>query len=171
MQSCTHTTSPTLTNLPVAFKKTSQEVIDFYASQSNTSIPNVPKFDSRRVVDGQRLMQFIKSLPPTSAGKQFELRSKVIGVYDKGKVGSVVETEQKLVEKSSGEVYARMVGSAVFIGQGNWGGPQGPSTEAFLPPEGKQPDAVFETKVSHAAALLYRWVLHNIALVIPDRLR
>jgi len=83
----------------------------------------------------------------------------VIGVYDKGKVGSVVETEQLLVEKkrgSDGEVYARMVGSAVFIGQGNWGGPQGPRTEAFPPPEGRRPGKVFELKLSDEAALLYR---------------
>lgn len=141
----------------VAFKKTSQEVIDFYASQSSIPIPGVPRFDSRRVVDGQRLIQFLKPLPPTSAGRQFELRTKVIGVYDKGRVGSVVETEQQLVEKGNGEVYAQMVGSAVFIGQGNWGGPKGPSTKAFPPPEGRRPDAVFELKLTPETALLYRW--------------
>lgn len=80
----------------------------------------------------------------------------MLGVYDKGKVGTVVETEQLLVEKASQDVYARMVGSAVFIGQGNWGGPKGPSTEAFPPPEGKKPDKVFELKLSDEAALLYR---------------
>ncbi len=133
-------------------------MIDFYSAQSSIPIPNVPKFDPRRVVDGQRLIQFLKPLPPSSAGRRFELRSKVIGVYDKGKVGSVVETEQLLVEKRDNEeeVYARMVGSAVFIGQGNWGGPKGPSTAAFPPPEGKRPDGVFELKLSNEAALLYR---------------
>lgn len=70
-------------------------------------------------------MTFLKPIPPTSAGKKFEIRSKVVGVYDKGKIGTVVETEQALVEKGSGEVYARAVGSAFFIGQGNWGGPKG----------------------------------------------
>jgi peroxisomal enoyl-CoA hydratase 2 len=135
-------------------------VIDFYASESSTPIPDVPKFDHRRVVDGQRLIQFLRPLPPTSVGRQFELRSKVIGVYDKGKVGTVVETEQLLVEKGGKkEVYTRIVGSAVFIGQGNWGGPKGPSTEAFPPPEGRTPDGVFELKLSNEAALLYRWVV------------
>jgi peroxisomal enoyl-CoA hydratase 2 len=84
----------------------------------------------------------------------------VIGVYDKGKVGSVVETEQLLVEKKGGkgdgEVYARMVGSAVFIGQGNWGGPKGPSVQAYPPPEKRRPDEVVEVRVSAEAALLYR---------------
>lgn len=87
----------------------------------------MPKLDSRRVVDGQRSMTFFKPLPPTSAGKTFNIRSKVLGVYDKGKPGTVVETEQLLVEKG-GDVYARAVGSGFFVGQGNWGGPKG----AFL---------------------------------------
>lgn len=108
----------------LAFKHTDQEVIDFYARSAATPIPNVPKFDSRRVVDGQRLMTFLKPLPPTSAGRNFELRSKVLGVYDKGKAGTVVETETILAERG-GDIYTRALGSAFFVGQGNWGGPKG----------------------------------------------
>ena len=107
-----------------AFKHTDQEVIDFYTRSAAIPIPNVPKFDSRRVVDGQRIMTFYKPIPPTSAGKQFELRTKVVGVYDKGKAGTVVETETILAEKG-GDVYTKAVGSAFFVGQGNWGGPKG----------------------------------------------
>jgi hypothetical protein len=107
-----------------AFKQTDQEVIDFYARSGSTPIPNVPKFDSRRVVDGQRTITFYKPIPPTSAGKEFELKSRVVGVYDKGKAGSVVETETILAEKG-GDVYSKAVGSAFFVGQGNWGGPKG----------------------------------------------
>ncbi len=99
-------------------------MIDFYARSAAFPIPNVPKFDNRRVVDGQRIMTFYKPIPPTSAGKQFELRSKVLGVYDKGKAGTVLETETILVEKG-GDVYTKAVGSAFFVGQGNWGGPKG----------------------------------------------
>lgn len=84
----------------------------------------MPQFDSRRVVDGERKITFLKPLPPTSAGKAFELRSRVVGVYDKGKA-SVVETEQTVVEKETGEVYSRAIGSAFFVGQGSWGGPTG----------------------------------------------
>jgi len=75
-------------------------------------------------VDGQRTITFFKPLPPTSAGKTFVLRSKVVGVYDKGKAGTVVETETTLAEKG-GDVYSKAVGSAFFVGQGNWGGPKG----------------------------------------------
>ena len=108
----------------LAFKHTDQEVVDFYARSAATPIPNVPKFDSRRVVDGQRSMTFLKPLPTTSAGKIFELRSKVLGVYDKGKAGTVLETETLLAERG-GDIYTRIVGSAFFVGQGDWGGSKG----------------------------------------------
>jgi peroxisomal enoyl-CoA hydratase 2 len=134
-------------------------VIDFYAAQASNPIPGVPKFDSRRVVDGQRLLTFYKPLPPTSAGKTFEIRGKVLGVYDKGKAGSVVEIQQDLVDKATGDLYARAVGSAFFVGQGNWGGPKGPATENFPPPQGKKPDAVVTHQTTSESALLYRCVL------------
>jgi len=138
------------------FKQTDQEIVDFYARTAMAPIPGVPKMDPTRVVDGQRLMVFYKPLPTTSAGKKFELRSKVIGVYDKGKSGSVVETEQKLVEVETGEVYSKAVGSAFYFGQGNWGGPKGPSSVNYPPPAGKTPDAVHVLQTSNEAAHLYR---------------
>ena len=76
-------------------------------------------------MDGQRKLTVLKPLPPTSAGRKFELRSRVIGVYDKGKSGSVIETEQSIVDKQSGEVYSKTVSNGFFVGQGNWGGPKG----------------------------------------------
>lgn len=97
------------------------------SKQANNTIPGVPAFDSKRVVDGQRKITFLKPLPVSSSGRSFELRNRVIGVYDKGKVGSIVETEQEVVDKSNGEIYAKILGSAVYIGQGNWGGPKGES--------------------------------------------
>ena len=75
-------------------------------------------------MDGQRSIQFLKPLPPTSHGRTFELRTKVVGVYDKGKAGSVVETETVLAEKG-GDIYTRALGSGFYVGQGNWGGPKG----------------------------------------------
>lgn len=116
----------------------------------------MPKFDARRVVDGQRLITFLKPLPVTYEGRTFELRNKVVGVYDKGKAGSVVENEQLIVDKATGEVYTRIVGSAFFVGQGNWGGPKGPATESFPPPQGKKPDAVVSHQTTPESALLYR---------------
>ena len=81
------------------------------------------------MVDGQRKLTILKPLPPTSEGKKFELRNKVIGVYDKGKPGTVIETEQTIVDKETGEIYSRTVGSGFFVGQGNWGGPKGKASK------------------------------------------
>ena len=141
-----------------AFKRTSQEVIDFYAAQASNPIPGVPKLDSRRVVDGQRKIEFLKPLPPTSEGKKFELRSKVLGVYDKGKPGTVVESETLIVDKNSGEVYSRAIGQGFFVGQGEWGGPKGPATPAFPPPKGREqsPDVTHVNQLKPESALLYR---------------
>lgn len=46
-------------------------------------------------------------------------------MYDKGKAGTVIEREQSIVDKETGEVYSKAVGSSFFVGQGNWGGPKG----------------------------------------------
>ncbi|GAT21612.1 trimethyllysine dioxygenase TmlH [Aspergillus luchuensis] len=135
---------------------TDQEVTDFYARSGGSPIPGVPKFDYRRVVDGQRKLTILKPLPPTSEGRKFELRSKVIGVYDKGKPGTVIETEQTIVDKETGEIYSRTVSSGFFVGQGNWGGPKGPSNANYAPPEGKQPDAVHVVQTTPETAHLYR---------------
>jgi hypothetical protein len=107
------------------FKHTDSEVIDFYARSNSTPIAGVPKFDTKHVLDGERKIEFFKPIPVTSEGRKFEIRSKVLGVYDKGKPGTVVETEQILVEVGSGEVYTRAVGSGFYVGQGGWGGPKG----------------------------------------------
>ncbi|KAI3401717.1 hypothetical protein diail_9381 [Diaporthe ilicicola] len=138
------------------FKGSTQEVIDFYAAQKAVKIPGVPDFDHTRVVDGQRLVQFLKPLPPSSEGRKFEIRQKVLGVYDKGRPGSVLETQSDLVDTETGEVYSRAIGSAFFVGQGNWSGPKGPATVNFPPPKGKQPDLTFEDQTTRETALLYR---------------
>lgn len=107
-------------------------------------------------MDGERQVVFHKSIPTTSEGKAFEIRRKVLGVYDKGKPGTVMETQMDLVDKSTGELYTRMIGSAFFVGQGNWGGPKGPKGQNYPPPEGKQPDAVYEHPIAAETAHLYR---------------
>ncbi|PBP24541.1 putative peroxisomal dehydratase protein [Diplocarpon rosae] len=138
------------------FKKTTQEVVDFYAAERATPIPGVPNFDPTRVLDGQRSITFLKPLPTTSAGRTFELRTQVIGVYDKGKSGSVVETQQDIVDKATGESYVRAIGSGFYVGQGNWGGPKGPASRNFPPPAGKRPDVSVEKQLNAESALLYR---------------
>ncbi|KAJ5774505.1 hypothetical protein N7457_009401 [Penicillium paradoxum] len=143
-------------SLILPFKLTDQEVIDFYARQSAVRIPGVPDLDYRHGVDGQRKITILKSLPTTSAGRKFELRNKVVGVYDKGKPGTVTETEQSIVDKESGEVYTKVLSSSFLVGQGGWGGPKGPSTVNYPPPEGKAPDATHVVQSNMETAHLYR---------------
>ncbi|KAI1032765.1 hypothetical protein LB504_006238 [Fusarium proliferatum] len=138
------------------FKKDSQEVVDYYKESKAVQIPGVPKLDYTRVVDGQRKIEFLKPLPTTSAGRNFETRQKVIGVYDKGRPGTVLETQTDLVDVDSGEVHARVTSSGFFIGQGNWGGPKGPATENYPPPKDKAPDATIEVQTTAESAMLYR---------------
>ncbi|KOS18701.1 putative enoyl-CoA hydratase 2 [Escovopsis weberi] len=138
------------------FKGNTQDVVDFYRAQNAVKIPDVPAFDYRRVVDGQRKIEFLKPLPVSSEGRRFELRQKVLGVYDKGRPGSVLDVQQEIVDAGTGEVYARLVGSSFFVGQGGWHGPKGPAAESFPPPEGRAPDAVLAHAASREAALLYR---------------
>ncbi|KAF2145003.1 uncharacterized protein K452DRAFT_265546, partial [Aplosporella prunicola CBS 121167] len=152
--------------LILPFKHTDQEVVDFYVRTSATPIPGVPKFDTKRSVDGERKLEVFKPLPVSSEGRRFEIRQKVLGVYDKGKAGTVVETETVLVDKDSGEVYNKVIGSGFHVGQGGWGGPKvqqpltrrlpGPKNPNYSPPEGKKPDATFTQHTNAETAHLYR---------------
>ncbi|VUC32643.1 unnamed protein product [Clonostachys rosea] len=114
--------SNTLTSR-IVFKLDHSEVIDFYGTLGSTDIPGIPKLDPRRLVDGDRAVEIYKPLPTTSLGREFEFRSKVIGVYDKGNSGTVVRSEDCLIDAKSGEQYAKISGSLFYVGQGNWGGP------------------------------------------------
>ncbi|KAK3953177.1 HotDog domain-containing protein [Pseudoneurospora amorphoporcata] len=143
-------------SLALSFKLDSSDVVDFYAAQKSVAIPGVPVFDPTRVVDGQRRIEFFKQLPTSSEGKKFESRTKVVGVYDKGRPGSVVETQTDIVDAASNEVYSRIHTSSFYVNQGNWGGPKGPATQNFPPPKDKKPDAVFENQTTPETPLLYR---------------
>lgn len=77
-------------------------------------------------------MTFYREIPSTSAGRRFRLNGRVVGVYDKGKLGSIVETEQDLVDEESGEIYTKIVSSTLYMGQGNWGGSKGESLASTL---------------------------------------
>ncbi|KAF3313118.1 hypothetical protein TWF173_006291 [Orbilia oligospora] len=140
------------------FKHTDKDVIDFYARSNAIPIPGIPKLDSKRVVDGERKIEFRRKLPLDSVGRQFFIKSKVLGVYDKGKPGTVVETELLLVEKvgSKEVIFTRAVGSGFYVGQGGWGGPKGPKAVNFPPPEGRTPDATYVHPTNAESALLYR---------------
>lgn len=77
-------------------------------------------------------------------------------MYDKGRPGTVVETQSDLVDAANNEVYARVTTSSFYVAQGNWGGPKGPATVNFPPPKDKKPDVVFENQTTPETPLLYR---------------
>ncbi len=106
-------------------------------------------------MDGQKTFKVFKALPLKSEG-QLELRKKVVGIYDKGKAGTVLETTTSLVDKVSGDVYTTEIGSVFFVGQGGWGGEKGPKPPVYAPPAGKRPDRIQTIQTTKEAALLYR---------------
>lgn len=132
-----------------------QEVTDFYANERSLEIPGVPSLDPQRLVDGDRTITIVRQLPTTSAGRDFEIRDTVLGVYDKGKAGTVVRIEKVLVDAATDKVYTRIVGSLFYLGQGNWGGPRGPPPSRTIVPDRKA-DWVLTLDISMEAAHLYR---------------
>ncbi len=138
-----------------AYKGDERDVLDARAQQTFEQIPGAPKLDGSRAVDGQKAFKVFKPLPRKSEGK-VELRKKVVGIYDKGKAGTVIETTTSLVDKASGEVYTTETGSVFFVGQGGWGGDKGPKPTVYAPPQGQKPDRIHTIQTSKEAALLYR---------------
>lgn len=116
----------------------------------------MPSLDPTRLVDGDRTLIVERPLPVTSAGRDFEFRSRVLGVWDKGRAGTVVRSQDALVDAATGDVYARNVGSLFYVGQGGWGGPRGAPAVKLGPPEGVAPDLEFVLPIDPTAAHLYR---------------
>ncbi|RDW80382.1 hypothetical protein BP5796_05080 [Coleophoma crateriformis] len=140
-----------------AFKDATQEIINFHASDtSGYPIPGLPAFDSTSVVDGQRILEILHPLPPTSTGRAFTMHKRVLGAWDKGDPGTVLHTEQSLVEDVSGVCYARIQIWSFFVNQGHWGGERGPAIHSFDPPSDAKPDASVAYQTSPETPLLYR---------------
>jgi peroxisomal enoyl-CoA hydratase 2 len=115
-------------DLYTAYKGTSQEIVDFRTLGKPTDIsgiPGIPQFDRNKVVDGEKHIKILRDLPTCSGPRKFILRQKLVGIYDKGKAGSVIETSTDLLDSESGDIYTTISGSVFAVGQGNWGGPKG----------------------------------------------
>jgi acyl dehydratase len=139
------------------FKGAHTSVIDYYSTGSIPAIPGVPAVDKTRVLDGQRHIQIFKPLPPTSAGKDFELRITCLGVEDKGKAGMVTETEALLVDTKTNTTYCRILRQSFAVGQGGWGGPKRLLKErTYTVPGDRKPDAVYTQATTAETAHVYR---------------
>ncbi|KAL1954140.1 hypothetical protein VTO42DRAFT_1720 [Malbranchea cinnamomea] len=142
----------------LTFKYDHPSTIDFLSENAARPLPpGCPSLDWSRAVDGRRRITVYRPLPPTSGGDgSWEMRSKVLAVYDKGRGrGTVLEMEHVLVHAATGEAYSRAWESAFFVGTGGWGGERGPSIKR-IPPPAREPDAVSEFRTTAETAHLYR---------------
>ncbi|KAH8702975.1 HotDog domain-containing protein [Phaeosphaeriaceae sp. PMI808] len=131
-------------------------------------ITGAPLLDIKRMVDGGRGIEFLKSLPTSSKGYKFEMQSQVEGVYDKGKAGTVVASSTNFVDILTGDIYARITSNHFYVGQGNWGGPKGPATVNYPPPQRKA-DATYDILTTAETSALYRLNGDSNALhLVPD---
>ncbi|KAI5287537.1 hypothetical protein KEM54_005922 [Ascosphaera aggregata] len=142
------------------------DTIDFLArNASNPLPPNCPALNWGTAVDAKRRLIFYKHIPPASGSDdKFEMRTRVLGVWDKRKA-TMMDLEHTLVKadsrKDEGDgvvketVYTKSFETAFFVGAGGWGGPRGPRIARYLPPQKK---ADFETSFQTTAqsAHLYR---------------
>lgn len=77
-------------------------------------------------MDGRRRIMLERELPPISEGRSWEIRSKVLGVYDKGAgKPTIMEREHVLIDRDTKEIYSRAWETAIFLGTGGWGGNRG----------------------------------------------
>jgi peroxisomal enoyl-CoA hydratase 2 len=139
-------------NLP--FKQTDQDVYDFFERALVTDVPGVPTFDPKRSVDGERGIEILHPIPTSSDGLDLEISPEIVGVYDKG--GNMIqEMVQSITDIKTGTVYAKITSKAFGIGQGGYGGPKGPATVNYTPPD-RAPDAVHVFQTTPETCLLYR---------------
>jgi acyl dehydratase len=136
------------------WKQTDLDVYNFLERSSASSVPGVPPFDGQRSVDGERSIEVLKQLPVSSEGHDFEVQNKVIGVYDKGGA-MILEAEQELVDVKTNTVYVKISSTAFGIGQGDYGGPRGPSKPTIKIPN-RSPDATHVFQTTPETPLLYR---------------
>ncbi|KAF2735577.1 Thioesterase/thiol ester dehydrase-isomerase [Polyplosphaeria fusca] len=139
-------------NLP--FKQTSASVYDFFDRALVTNVPGVPPFDPQRSVDGERGIRILRALPASSKGLDLEVAPRIVGYYDKG--GNMVqEMEQEVRDARTGVVYCKLSSMAFGIGQGGYGGPEGPRAKVVGVP-GRVPDRVSVFATTEETPLLYR---------------
>ncbi|KAJ5476832.1 hypothetical protein N7475_002561 [Penicillium sp. IBT 31633x] len=85
---------------------------------------------------------------------KFELRNRLIGIYDKGDAGSSFETEQQIVNAVTGEVYTTTRTMEFISRQGNWGGLRGPKSPSYAPE--RAPDATHVVQTTENTVFFYR---------------
>ena len=143
----------------LSLKGSSSDVVPF--GLGGTPVPGIPQYDPSMILHGEQSLEVLRTLP--TSGGSFTLRTRIIGVHDKGK-GMLMEQESVLVDDHDAATYARLVAGIFVRGLGGFDNkdksaqspaqkqaPQ-PSKNVFSTP----PHAEFEFKTGKDQALLYR---------------
>jgi len=108
--------------------------------------------DPNRIVHGEQKIEILSPLPTSG---EFEIRSKLSGVYDKGS-GILLENTNTRVDPKTDKEYCVMTVQTFVIGYGGFGGPKGQKNPSYKPPKDKKPDAIEVFPTSKNQAILYR---------------
>ncbi|KAI5288793.1 hypothetical protein KEM52_001028 [Ascosphaera acerosa] len=152
----------------LTFKHADTDTVDFLARNAATPLPpGCPPLNWGSAVDAKRRLVFYRHVPPSSdaGGGVFEMRSRVLGVWDKRKA-TMLDLEHTLVKVEPGRageagklskpretVYTKSYETAFFVGAGGWGGPR----ESFFDQDPECPADVQESlQTTLDAAHLYR---------------
>jgi acyl dehydratase len=136
--------------LVLPFKGTSSDIVNFAASQTNSSTPGIPPFDLNKLVHGEQSLELLRPIPVEG---EFVFQNVVTGIYDKGS-GFVIEKAGIMIDQS-GKEYVKLSSQSFVRGYGGWGGPKGPKSPSYAPPK-RAPDIIISFKTSAAQAQVYR---------------
>jgi len=109
----------------------------------------IGSFDIAMLVHGAQAVTLHRPIPPAGRAR---LRTKVVGMYDKGKAAVVVSES---TAEADGEPLYTTTSSLFIRGEGGWGGDRGPSGAQHVPPE-REPDREVRYATSPDQALVYR---------------
>lgn len=112
--------------------------------------PDFGSFDLAALVHGEQAIELHRPLPVEGTAKS---KSRVAGIYDKGKAALVVL--ESLVTDLDGNPMWTTRTSLFIRGEGGWGGDRGPSGPRNVPPD-REPDQVVSYQTRPDQALLYR---------------
>ncbi|KAL1925048.1 uncharacterized protein VTP21DRAFT_4702 [Calcarisporiella thermophila] len=115
-----------------------------------SSIPGLPSIDLKKLVHAEEHIEIFRPLPTQG---DMEMRSRVEGIYDRGK-GMVIETSKTLCDKE-GRTYSRSVSQVFIFGMGGFGGPKGGKSRLVQVPD-REPDKIVVDTTSREQAILYR---------------
>ncbi len=116
-----------------------------------SAMRGIGSFNPAMLVHGEQRVTLHKPIPPEGSAT---LKSKLVGIYDKGKA-AVVATETTATDESDGTPLYTNYSSAFIRGEGGWGGDRGPSGPRNVPPE-REPDHEITYQTSPDQALVYR---------------